>query len=301
MKSGCVISAVLCVIVSTPALADYVRTSRVTIVREDHSSDSEERTRLAAGLSLPLVTGTQRDGYYHVLLLDGSDGWVYRTFVRRFEGVPPSSSGTDDDASNAASPPPGNGAMDAAAFRSTTCPPEGRTQLERIRPLNRLKNRSVSPVPNAYVGTSLEDLLYPGNDETRWKDSQAIEVVAYVYDVKAGDSETCNCGAINADEKDTHIELTRGPDHAEPDERFIVEVTPTWRRFMRQRGVDWSTATLKSAIEHKWVRAGGWMFLDREHLHNASTTNPNGTKIWRGTAWEIHPVTALNAVPEPIQ
>jgi endonuclease G len=65
----------------------YVEASRTAIVREHHSTDSEMLQRLVRGEQLNAVTGVQTDGFYHVFLEDGRDGWVSRYVVRLYEGV----------------------------------------------------------------------------------------------------------------------------------------------------------------------------------------------------------------------
>jgi hypothetical protein len=40
---------------------------------------------------------------------------------------------------------------------------------------------------------------------------------------------------------------------------------------------------------------------DEQHPHHATNTIPDGTQLWRATCWEIHPITALEVVPEPVQ
>jgi len=43
----------------------------------------------------------------------------------------------------------------------------------------------------------------------------------------------------------------------------------------------------------RWVRVQGWMLFDFEHSNMAENTRPGNPKNWRGTAWEIHPVTSI--------
>lgn len=294
------LTALPALLLPSTASADYLRVQRPSIIRSAARGDGDELRRATRGEELALASPSQRSGYYRVLLGDGQRGWIYRTFVRRFAGSLPTSA-SDGGEPAAGEESVGPGALDATAFRPTDCPPEGRTAIARIAALNRLKNRAVGPDPTDLRGVPIEDFLFTEPDEERWQTAQAVEVVAYVEDVKPGDKETCNCGASGSENTDTHIELVRVPEEGEPTDRFVVEVTPTWRRFMASRGVDWSTATLRTSIEGKWVKVGGWLFLDREHLHNAFNTNPDGTKLWRRTAWEIHPITSLEVVQAPVQ
>lgn len=286
---------------AAPAGADYLKASRVAVVHEDHDAGSAEIGRLLAGDVVDLTSGRQTDGYYHVTLEGGTDGWVYRSFVRRYAGNRP---GRTDHASadGGAQPLRGAGALDASTYAATDCPPEGTAQSDRLKQLNRLKNRTVGPAPASVVGMPLEDLIFPGEDASRWKPDRAIEVVAYVYNVKMGGVETCNCGATDAAERDTHIELISDPQEPDVSQRFIVEVTPAWRRFMKAtKGLDWSTSALKGSILHKWVKVRGWMLFDSQHTANATNTNPDDSSLWRATCWEIHPVSGLDVVAPPVQ
>ena len=85
---------------------------------------------------------------------------------------------------------------------------------------------------------------------------------------------------------------------ATKDERHavIVEVTPRVRYLRQQQGVDWSTETLAREYTGKHVRITGWLFYDAEH-ENAAENIESRPNNWRGTCWEIHPVTAIDLLP----
>jgi len=168
--------------------------------------------------------------------------------------------------------------------------------------LNRLKSRYNAP-PAAHVNSkvTLQRVLERSKDkdtgedtdEDRWDEDDAAEVEGYVFDVKSGGLETCNCKKASAERKDTHIELVAAPSKNAKRQRFIVEVTPRVREIMAGKGFMWSTEALTKRIKHQWVRVRGWLLFDAEHWANAQHTNPGGSKIWRATAWEIHPITRL--------
>ncbi len=180
------------------------------------------------------------------------------------------------------------------------CGMEGDATSVVVRQLNRLKNRYVAPRADQIDSTAtLGDILEPGNDEARWTDTVGAEIVGYVLDVKKGGTETCNCHSTNPQYRDTHIELILNPAHQQPVKRVIVEVTPRWRAIMKQQGIDWSTAALQKALTGHWVRVRGWLLFDLEHAGEAENTNPHGRANWRATAWEIHPITALEVVTKP--
>jgi hypothetical protein len=171
---------------------------------------------------------------------------------------------------------------------------EGDARAANARALNLLKNRYEAPTwLNPAI--TLSAMLAPGDDRSRWKVRDGAEVVGYVADVKVGGVETCNCHARDPLDRDTHIELCLDPMDGEA-QRVIVEVTPRWRVIMAGRGLDWTTKGLRRAILGRWVRVQGWMFYDSEHQAQAENTAPGNPRNWRGTCWEIHPVTSLQVL-----
>jgi len=75
---------------ATVSYADYLVTTRKTSVKADASSASAPLVQVDAETTLLLLDdGKQRNGYYHVSgdAFEG-EGWIYRTFVRRYQGVP---------------------------------------------------------------------------------------------------------------------------------------------------------------------------------------------------------------------
>lgn len=180
------------------------------------------------------------------------------------------------------------------------CPMEGDAALSSVQALNRLKNRYTAPAPaDVDSQVTLAALLRPGDDRTRWTEARGASVVGYVHDVKPGGIETVNCKARDLPDRDTHIELVLDPLHAGGPQRVIVEVTPRWRAMMAAKGVDWSTAALRKDFLGRWVRVTGWLLFDLEHANAAEHTAPGGPRNWRATAWEIHPITAIEVAPRP--
>lgn len=180
------------------------------------------------------------------------------------------------------------------------CPMEGDAALAGVQALNRLKNRyTAPPAAETDSGVTLAALLAPGDDRTRWDERRGASIVGYVHDVKPGGIETVNCKARDLPDRDTHIELVLDPLRAGGPTRVIVEVTPRWRALMAANGVDWSTAALRKAYLGRWVRVTGWLLFDVEHANAAENTAPGRARNWRATAWEVHPITAIEAVPRP--
>ena len=93
--------------------------------------------------------------------------------------------------------------------------------------------------------------------------------------------------------RDTHIELVLNPMKTDKKDIMVVEITPRIRHLMRERGEDWSTSAIRSRFLGRWVVLEGWMMLDVEHTAQAENTNPGRPRNWRGTAWELHPITTI--------
>lgn len=243
-------------------------------LRSDPSTANPAIRLLLPGEELFLLSPTRTNNYYNVRTMSGEDGWAYSPRIR----VLP--------------PPPGP----AAVFNA--CPMEGNATRADTRERNRMKNRTLAPTA-VDASITLQAILQPGDDESRFRDDQAATVRGFVFEVKAGGVESVNCGASSVQFKDTHIELTLSESDTAETQRFIVEVTPKWRAFVAQQGGDWSNAALVALLRGRCAEFTGWMFWDAHHRGDAEHTDPGGGNNWRATAWEIHPVTALRVVPCP--
>ena len=178
------------------------------------------------------------------------------------------------------------------------CGMEGSATPARLKALNRLKNRYTAPQANEINHSiSLSAILVPGNDTTRWSSTSGAEITGYVFDVKPGGGETCNCGKTDPVHTDAHIEMVLSPTDSAATRRVVVEVTPRMRAIMAASGTNWSTTTLRKQFLHKRVKVRGWMTFDAQHSNAAENTNPGSAINWRATAWEIHPVTSLEPAP----
>jgi hypothetical protein len=281
--------------------ADYLEVRRSATLKSDPEGAANVLAHFDSGQFLNLLEDEQTGGYYHAESVSGGPaGWIYRTLVRRYPGSPvvappPSSGGI------APSPTP-TGGEDASAFPIPNCTPDGNpspnySQYEQLRALNRLKNRTHGPTPSQVQQINLSAILAPGPDESRWSSDQAIRTIGWVAKVDSGGKETCNCKTTNHQYWDTHIELTRGPtDQGQP---LIVEVTPEWRALRATEGKNWTTPSLQQQFLHQYVAVTGWLCYDSQHWQNAANTNQDGDDVWRQTAWEIHPITAIEIAPSP--
>lgn len=164
----------------------------------------------------------------------------------------------------------------------------------RMQALNKLKNRTLLPQESDYDDrVTLNALLQPNDDSTRWSDTSASRVEGYVVSVRDGSVESANCYSLFL--RDTHIELALSRD-ASPRERVELEVTPRIREWAKGQGWDWSTGALASELVGHWCQFEGWLLFDTGHDEESENVNAGGAKNWRATAWEIHPVTLIKVI-----
>jgi len=174
------------------------------------------------------------------------------------------------------------------------CPLEGVATGVHRQESNREKNRTTHPqAADIDSSATLPAIMQPGYDADRWSEARGASIVGYVVEVKRGSRETVNCEATDPAFMDTHIALVADSTDASEAARMIVEVTPRWREFLAERGEDWSTDTLHQTLLGHWVRVTGWLFWDYEHANASEHTAQRRSSVWRATAWEIHPVTAI--------
>lgn len=244
---------------------------------------------LAPPDEMTLIAATATNGYYNVRLPDGAQGWVYGKYI----AIDTSRA----DSSGGVSPvPPVETGGPLEVYRG--CDFQGTAASAKFRALNVLKNRITRPgASDVDQRATVDAVLAPGADETRWNESKGASVVAYVADVKHGAVETVNCGDSQEQYEDTHIELVSQAADAGNKHPMIAEVTPRWREYMSGQGQDWSTPTLTTTLRHHWMRFTGWLMNDFQHAPQADNTNPGGSGNWRGSVWEIHPITDIKPCP----
>lgn len=164
---------------------------------------------------------------------------------------------------------------------------------------NVYKNRDIFPTVSSFDNTlSIQRLINANAIQTKFSQDKAVKITGYVFNVKPGGVETCNCKTTDDVFKDTHIELTPDNQHTDPEYRMIVEITPRMRQLMEKQGVDWSTNTLKSKLIGHLVTVEGWLFYDKSHEPQAFSTNPGNSsgRNWRASCWEVHPITKLDVL-----
>lgn len=181
------------------------------------------------------------------------------------------------------------------------CPMAGNATRQDAKDLNLFKNRYTIPSNSDYDNTvTLAKLLQPGDDVDRFSNDKAVTIEGYVYNVKAGGRETCNCGTNVERYKDIHIEIVPTKGTTTYKKRVIVEITPRLRDMIyTQLGITGTWSAIKSLIKGKHIKIKGWLMLDTEHLTEAENTDPGdnfGNKNFRATCWEVHPVTSIEVI-----
>ena len=168
------------------------------------------------------------------------------------------------------------------------CPRVGIALTSRARELHRLKNRTRLPKAGDFdARVTLEALLQPGDDSSRWSNERAARIQGEVIDVAYARSEATNC--FNPCRRDIHIVLGTYKD-ARKNEQVIVEVTPNLRDHNQDE------ATLQERLVGHWVEFEGWLYFDEGHAKESENTTPGRADNWRATAWEIHPVTKFTVI-----
>ena len=178
------------------------------------------------------------------------------------------------------------------------CPMEGKAKREDTKESNKLKNRYKIPASSDYdTHITLDKILEPGDDIDRFSSNNAVTIEGYVYNVKSGGKETCNCGSSKY--KDIHIEIVPTAKTKTYKKRVIVEITPRLQNaIFGEMGIS-TLKELKSLIKGKKVIVKGWLFFDMEHVTEAENTDSGddfGRKNWRATCWEIHPVISIEVM-----
>jgi hypothetical protein len=174
------------------------------------------------------------------------------------------------------------------------CPNAGIALTSRARNLHRLKNRIAIPAITDFDSTvTLDKLLQPGDDASRWSVDRAAKIQGEVIDVDLARPEATNC--FSPCRRDLHI-LLANRKGAPKNEQIVLEVTPRIRDWAGSQSFDWSEETLRTQLVGHWCEFEGWLYFDEGHAAESENTAPRNPENWRATAWEIHPVTKLSVI-----
>jgi hypothetical protein len=136
------------------------------------------------------------------------------------------------------------------------------------------------------------------------------QALGYIYYAIPGGIETCNCKLKKLQDKDFHIglgfdtsvagsiqrgEITKDTDPVVQQTSVIVEMTPFYRATFHP---GWTLPKVQE-LAGRQVKVIGQLIVDNEH--NTADQNcafeDHGEECWRGSAWELHPVTAVYVCP----
>ncbi len=89
-RRSIVLAALALALISSGATADYLEVRRAVTLKSEPHGDAVVLERLDPGRYLDLLEEEQTSGYYFGRSPEsGNEGWVYRSFVRRYDGDPP--------------------------------------------------------------------------------------------------------------------------------------------------------------------------------------------------------------------
>lgn len=167
------------------------------------------------------------------------------------------------------------------------CPTSGVALTTQRREFQQLKNRTLLPRESDFdTRVTLESLLQPGDDQSRWTSLRAARIEGYVISISPGPLEAANCFC----RRDVHLMLARRFG-APQREQIVLEVTPRM-----ETTKDWSMEKLARELFGRRVRFEGWLFFDTLHAGESENTAPGRANNWRATAWEVHPVTRIEVL-----
>ena len=110
---------------------------------------------------------------------------------------------------------------------SKSCGMEGSAKRSGDKTLNRFKNRYTLPREDDFDARfNWAELLEDEDDRQKFSNESAAILRGYVYRIKAGSVETCNCNSKDRTFQDTHIILTPDADNTDALQQAVIEVTP---------------------------------------------------------------------------
>lgn len=293
---------------ATPLRAQDLRVSADS-VRLRRSPTAIRRVRLLReGEALTLIRPDSVSGeFLHVLTGAGERGWVHNGMVDRpvlLAGVPILPVVLDADRPAAALDPAWARppvARSTFVNGATTCGPlgGGGDTITFIQ-----KNRADVPTSyHAVAFAAIGDTFrlprpHAGRNRSQWKNAAQIDsvarfegipvaVVGYIDTVRAqgGSGEDTNCMNKGEANTDWHVAFV---EHFDDPESTAVVVEPT-PRGKQLHGAKWALSRVRrlenprSAADS--VRISGYLLFDPSHANHLGR--------FRGTMWEIHPVTRI--------
>ncbi len=289
-------------VLSFGLLADEAVVRRNVYLREQPNTASRILRKLEPPEEVEILDPNPSDGFVRVQTTeDGIEGWVWAQFIRAHapaETVLPEAAATHADAAEAISENWAKPAPTVGNFtvNGVTCGPTGSGE-KRDKGTNRLKNRT--DIPTSYHSVTwkaIADLPFPRpapKSRENFTPEQlapieklegpAVQTVGYIVAIKPqkGNSESCNCGLKSDAATDWHIALAQHPGDGEKTS-IVTEPTPR----IKKNHPNWTKKNIEPWLNSDMpVRISGWLLFDPQHT--------NHLKKYRGTLWEIHPITKI--------
>jgi hypothetical protein len=168
-------------------------------------------------------------------------------------------------------------------------PPEGSAQLGTpLADLNRLWNRSEPPKPDDFDASVDLRRMLAATDDKALEQTKAATIEGYVLQVKSSSPTSANMKSVDFAKRNIDIMVAQSMQSG-PNEEVICVVTP---RFRVKHRDDWSQRAL-AALKGKKCKITGWLSFNFEHVRQSANNPTHGKVVWRGTPWELHPVTAI--------
>jgi len=142
--------------------------------------------------------------------------------------------------------------------------------------------------PNLKTPTRRENFTQEDLGKVELHEKKCVTITAFVLRAVKQGAESANCGSKTR--TDIHVWLYSKTSQ-DKDERnklrsyaIVAEVTPRWL----DDHPDWAHIKLeKLARDRIKVKVSGWIMYDPEHPPHLGKT--------RGTLWELHPITKIEA------
>lgn len=131
-----------------------------------------------------------------------------------------------------------------------------------------LKNRASAPASSAIDGNVSITALLEKSAESDWSSTRGATIEGFVMQVE------------REEDGDAHVVLAPSADDTDSKRWVIVEVPLSWRKKLG------TSVDKLRALTGKKVRATGWLYYEPDE----------GEHDPRGTRWELHPVTSIEAV-----
>jgi len=296
MRRSRLVSIFALVFVATLCVAQQQATVKHNVnLRSDSSTNNPPIRLLHPGDVVQLMETNPTNSYYHVHTGDGTDGWVWSRNVTVQASSNSGGGGPNTPETSIST------SWDKPAPVSNTLVGEegscGETGDGGDTETNLRKNRV--DVPSSYhfvTWDAINSLQYPNAPHSRmdWTADQlavitpyegvAVSTVGYLYNIRVesgGSGESTNCHFTKPADVDWHMYFVKDTGGGEA-VAVIAETTPR----VRQNDPNWDVTKLTP-----WKGTGvpvglsGWLMLDPEH--------PDAVGKYRGTIWEIHPVTKI--------